>query len=87
MALMINEKCVNCTVCEPECPNGAISAGDGRYVIDPERCTECVGHYDESQCIDVCPVECILAHPEYVESRDELAAKAERLRAKLAKRA
>jgi ferredoxin len=81
MALMINDKCVNCTVCEPECPNGAISAGDGVYVIDPELCTECVGHYDESQCIDVCPVECILPNPDHVESREQLEAKSARLAA------
>ena len=52
MALMITDECINCDVCEPECPNGAISQGDEIYVIDPELCTECVGHYDTSQCVD-----------------------------------
>lgn len=79
MALMINDNCVNCTVCEPECPNDAISAGDGIYVIDPDKCTECIGHYEESQCLDICPVECILVDPNRIESKDELEAKATRL--------
>jgi len=57
MALFINEECINCGACEPECPNTAISAGDPVYVIDPEKCTECVGHADEPTCISVCPVD------------------------------
>ena len=52
MAIYITDECINCDVCEPECPNGAISQGDEIYVIDPELCTECVGHYDTSQCVD-----------------------------------
>ena len=75
MALMITDECINCDVCEPECPNGAISQGDEVYVIDPALCTECVGHYETSQCVEVCPVDCILGNPEVVESRDELMAK------------
>ncbi len=47
MALMITDECINCDVCEPECPNAAISMGPEVYVIDPKRCTECVGHFDE----------------------------------------
>jgi len=46
MALMITDDCINCDVCEPECPNGAISPGEEIYRIDPNSCTECVGHYD-----------------------------------------
>jgi len=79
MALRINDLCVNCDVCEPICPNQAIAQGEEIYVIDPKRCTECVGHYDEPQCVVVCPVECIDLDPEIVESRDELMAKLERL--------
>ena len=75
MALMITDECINCDVCEPECPNGAISQGDEIYVIDPNLCTECVGHYDEPQCVSVCPVDCILTNPDRVESKDELNAK------------
>ncbi|MCE8018366.1 YfhL family 4Fe-4S dicluster ferredoxin [Halomonas sp. MCCC 1A17488] len=75
MALMITDECINCDVCEPECPNDAISAGEEIYVIDPSRCTECVGHYDEPQCQQVCPVDCIPLDPERRETQDELMAK------------
>ena len=53
MALYITDECINCDVCEPECPNEAISPGDEIYVIDPNLCTECVGHYETSQCVEV----------------------------------
>ena len=59
MSLMITDECINCDVCEPECPNEAISQGDSIYEIDPNKCTECVGHYDAPQCVEVCPVYCI----------------------------
>ncbi len=79
MSLMITDECINCDVCEPECPNSAISQGDEIYEIDPNLCTECVGHYDEPQCIEVCPVDCILVDPEHKESKDELQQKYESL--------
>jgi ferredoxin len=79
MALMITEECINCDVCEPECPNEALSQGDELYVIDPAKCTECVGHYDEPQCLAVCPVECIVPDPAHAESRAQLQEKYERL--------
>lgn len=82
MALIITDECINCDVCEPECPNDAISAGDEIYVIDPDRCTECVGHYDEPQCVAVCPVDCIPNDPDRVESKAELMLKYEALMAK-----
>jgi ferredoxin len=72
MALMITDECINCDVCEPECPNDAISQGPEVYVIDPARCTECVGHFDRPQCRDVCPVDCIPLHPGHVESPADL---------------
>lgn len=59
MALKIDDECINCDVCEPECPNGAIYQGEDIYEINPDLCTECVGHYDLPQCIEVCPVDCI----------------------------
>ncbi|HXD07356.1 MAG TPA: YfhL family 4Fe-4S dicluster ferredoxin [Burkholderiaceae bacterium] len=79
MALMITDECINCDVCEPECPNQAISLGPEIYVIDPARCTECVGHFDEPQCVQVCPVSCIPLNPAHVESREDLMAKYLRL--------
>ncbi|RLA08894.1 MAG: ferredoxin [Gammaproteobacteria bacterium] len=72
MALLINDECINCDVCEPECPNEAITMGDEIYEIDPNLCTECVGHFDAEQCIEVCPVDCILVDPEHEETQDEL---------------
>jgi Fe-S-cluster-containing dehydrogenase component len=72
MALMITDECINCDVCEPECPNQAISMGPDFYVIDPRRCTECVGHFDEPQCVQVCPVECIPLNPAWRESQAQL---------------
>ncbi|MBA3599267.1 MAG: YfhL family 4Fe-4S dicluster ferredoxin [Methylibium sp.] len=75
MALMITDECINCDVCEPECPNQAISLGPEIYVIDPGKCTECVGHFDEPQCVQVCPVACIPVNPAQVESKPQLWAK------------
>ena len=72
MALIITDECINCDVCEPECPNNAISQGDEIYIIDPAKCTECVGHFDESQCVAVCPVDCIVVDPNRSESQDQL---------------
>ena len=79
MALMITEECINCDVCEPECPNGALSQNEEIYVIDPVKCTECVGHFDTPQCLEVCPVDCIVQDPAHVESREQLLAKFESL--------
>ena len=75
MALIITDECINCDVCEPECPNGAISQGEEIYQINPRLCTECVGHYNEPQCVEVCPVDCIITNPEMVESKEQLQAK------------
>jgi ferredoxin len=75
MALLITDECINCDVCEPQCPNNAISQGEEYYQIDPQLCTECVGHYETSQCVEVCPVDCIPLDPERRESRDELYAR------------
>ena len=72
MALKITEQCINCDICEPECPNTAIYRGEVIYEIDPNRCTECVGHFDEPQCAIVCPVECIPVDPDHLETKDEL---------------
>jgi len=80
MALMITEDCINCQVCEPECPNEAIYFDDADwalYQVDPTLCTECVGHHDEPQCIAVCPVDCIEPDPDNQESPERLQAKFE----------
>ena len=72
-----NYECIACAACVEDCPNKAISEGPGIYVIDPMRCTECVGYNEKPQCIAICPVECIFPNPEYRETRDELMAKKE----------
>jgi ferredoxin len=83
MALMITDECINCDVCEPECPNEAIYLGREIYEIDPARCTECVGHFDEPQCVQVCPVACIPVNPNFVENREALWQKYRRLQAEV----
>jgi len=75
MALKITDECINCDVCEPECPNGAIYQGIEIYEINPAKCTECVGHFDKPQCQEVCPVDCIPLDPDFVESKEQLFAK------------
>ena len=72
MALYITDECINCDVCEPECPNQAISEGPEIYVINAARCTECIGHYETPQCVEVCPVECILVDPRHRETKQDL---------------
>jgi ferredoxin len=79
VALWITDECINCDVCEPECPNQAIAMGAEIYEIDPQRCTECVGHFTEPQCVQVCPVSCIPINPGFVESQEQLLAKYRRL--------
>ena len=79
MALKITEECINCDVCEPVCPNEAIYMGVEIYEIDPDRCTECVGHFDEPQCVEICPVECIPKDPDHEETEAELLIKYQRL--------
>lgn len=82
MALLITDACINCDVCAPECPNEAIFQGEEIYHIRPGRCTECVGHFETPQCVEVCPVDCILPDPDRKETRDQLQAKYTRLTGK-----
>ena len=72
MALLITSKCINCDICEPECPNQAITMGDKVYEINPDLCTECVGFYDHQTCVSVCPIDCIIWDPAHVESESQL---------------
>ena len=83
MALIITDECINCDVCEPECPNEAIYLGQEIYEIDPTRCTECVGHFDEPQCVELCPVACIPVDSQCVEDRETLWQKYRRLQLEL----
>ncbi len=79
MAYKITEECINCGACEPECPNQAITAGDATYIIDPAKCTECVGSHPESQCAAVCPVNACVPDPDHVETKEALEAKYKKL--------
>ncbi len=94
MALLITDECINCGACEPECPNNAIYEGgvnwqlnkdsnspiamDYFYIV-PDKCTECVGFYDEPQCMAVCPVDCIIKDLAHIENKEELLSKKEKL--------
>ncbi len=65
MAYKITNDCISCGACESECPNSAISEGEIIYVIDPDKCTECVGAYESSRCVDICPVDCCVPDEEH----------------------
>lgn len=79
MAYKITEDCISCGACEPECPNSAISEGETIYIIDPEKCTECVGAHESSRCVDVCPVDSCVKDPDHEESKEKLQEKYQRL--------
>jgi ferredoxin len=82
MAMLIVESCISCAACEEPCPNHAITPGDSIFLIDPEKCTECVGAFDAPQCVEVCPVEgAIVPDPERRESREQLTERYQRLHA------
>jgi len=57
MTLEIIESCVNCYACEPLCPNQAIYQAAPHFLIDPDKCTECIGDYADAQCASICPIE------------------------------
>ena len=78
MSLLITDQCINCDVCLPECPNDAIWYDPSLvefYVIDGDKCTECVGHFDTPQCVEVCPMDCCLPDPNRIETNEQLLAK------------
>lgn len=72
MALKITSECINCDVCEDACPNQAIYFNDEHFHIKPEKCTECVGHYEKPQCEALCPVDCIFQDELYKETNSDL---------------
>ena len=72
MSLIITDECIACDACREECPNGAIEEGDPVYLIESDLCTECVGSFDEPQCVEVCPVDCIIVDPDNQETMQEL---------------
>lgn len=79
MALKITEECINCDVCAPVCPNQAIYQGESIFHILPDHCTECVGHFNDPQCVAICPVDCIISDAAYQETPEMLMAKYQKL--------
>jgi len=75
MAFKITDACILCGSCEYECPNQAISEGKDAYIIDPNKCTECVGAFDKQQCVEVCPEGAPVPDPDHKETKDQLLAK------------
>lgn len=82
MSLLITDECINCDVCEPVCPNNAIYEGDEIYEINPSLCTECVGHFDVPQCVQICPIDCIPKDPNNVETKEQLFIKFQQITSK-----
>ncbi|MFT6925593.1 MAG: ferredoxin [Psychromonas sp.] len=72
MALLIKDNCINCDMCDPECPNEAIFFGVEIYEINSDLCTECIGFYEKPTCMAVCPINCIIIDPENIESEQQL---------------
>jgi len=79
MAYKITEDCISCGACEAECANDAISEEGDIFVIDPAKCTECVGNFESPMCAEVCAVDACVPDPEHSESREQLLAKWQRL--------
>ncbi len=79
MAYKIGDECIACGACEPECENKAITEGEPTYKIDPAKCTECVGNFDEPKCAEVCSVDCCKPDPAIKETHEQLLAKWKKL--------
>jgi ferredoxin len=95
MSTVITEECINCGACEPECPNTAIYEGGAQWALDggedhpalkediyyivPDKCTECVGFFDQEQCAAVCPVDCCVPDPDNPETEEALIGRARKL--------
>lgn len=73
MAYKITDECISCGACEPECKNEAIKEAETIYVIDPAKCTECVGWFNTQKCVEVCPIDdCCIPDPAHKESHEQL---------------
>ena len=72
MAYKITDECISCGACETECINQAITEGETIFVIDPDKCTECVGAHEASKCAEICPVDACIADPDHAESHEQL---------------
>ncbi len=72
MAYKITEECISCGACEPECKNEAIVEAETIYIVEPDKCTECIGYFDTPQCVDICPVDCCIPDPDHEETKEQL---------------
>ena len=72
MAYKITDECISCGACEPDCPNEALSEGEIIYVVDTDKCTECIGSHESKQCVEICPVDCCIPDPEHEETHEQL---------------
>ena len=79
MAFMINDECISCGACEAECPTNAISEGEEQFVIDVEKCVQCMDFFDEEQCATVCPTDACVENPDRKETEEELRTKKAKL--------
>lgn len=75
MAYKITDECISCGACESECKNNAISEGEEFYVIDTDKCTECVGWFESPKCAEVCPVDAPVPNPDHQETHEQLLGK------------
>ncbi len=76
MPYIITEECIVCNACVDDCPTEAISEGDDIFLIDQDKCIECVEESDEAQCVEVCPIDdCIILDPNNKMSKDDLIAR------------
>ena len=72
MSYKITDDCICCGACEAECKNQAISEGETIYLIDPAKCTECVGNFASPKCAEVCSVDACVLDPDHKENREQL---------------
>ena len=79
MAYMIPEDCIYCGTCAEECPNEAIYEGEEQFIVDPGKCTECVGFYESPRCNEACPLDLPQPDEDHVESKEELLEKWKKL--------
>lgn len=78
MAVIIDESCITCDACLQNCPVNAIvddmsnPTGESRYYVQPEKCIECVGVFENPQCAAICPsIGCITWDMPFTKEFDE----------------